>query len=385
MSELRRVLVASEPGKDGVFVVVRNLVRHLHRVHPGLTVDLAWSSRREFGEAAALAEEVRARGGEAVDLRVSNAPEPEDLGAARKILSLVRRRRPQVVHAHSSKAGALCRGLALLPGFPPVVYTPHAYYGVARRGGKKELFYNAIEAVLGHVGITACCSTDEYAFARDVLKIPSARLATIPNGVDTARFAPVDSAGKRELRAELGIPPDGRLLVSVGRHTPQKNYAPLYEALARALPAHPEMRFAHAGEGSVELAAGLPARARSRATAFPYLEAPQKLLRAADGFILTSRYEGLSLSMLEALSCGLPAILTDVPGLKVIRGLGFRWTHWLPRPDEAPDFPASIEQGIAEWLAGEPGPIEAQRALVRERFDQSVNFEKMVALYRSRL
>jgi glycosyltransferase involved in cell wall biosynthesis len=385
MSDLRRLLIVSEPGKDGVFVVVSDLIRHLHSCHSEITVDLAYSTRRELGGATELAREVREHGGEAIDLHISNSPEPADIPAARAILSLVRRRRPQVIHAHSSKAGALCRMLGMLPGFPPVVYTPHAYYGVARKGGAREMIFNAIEAVCGRVGITACCSSDERRFAADVLKIPPSRLVTIFNGVNVGKFFPADEAEKQALRAELGIPPDGRLLVTVGRDTPQKNYTPLYAALGRILASCPEMRFAHAGEGSVERVAALPEAARQRAHPFNYLAAPQKLMRAADGFILPSLYEGFSLSMIEALSCGTPTILSDAPGLQAIRELGFRWTIWLPAPGDNEEFVDAVKKGIADWLAGEAGPIAAQRALTCERLNQTNELEKMVELYRSRL
>ena len=384
MTPLHRILLASEPGKSGVFVVVRDLVRYLHREHPGITVDLAYSSRRQLGEVDVLAAEVRARGGATLDLLVGNGPELADFDAARRLLALVWDRRPQVVHAHSSKAGALCRGLALLPGFPPVIYTPHAYYGIARRGGAKEFVFNTIERIFGRAGITACCSEDERAFAIEVLKLPASRLVTAINGIDTHLFAPASSSEKAALRAQLGIPPDGRLLVTTGRRCAQKNYEPLYAAVDRALAAHPGFRFAHAGEGALELAAGLEPVHRTRVHAFDHLAEPQLLMRAADGFVLTSRYEGLSLSMLEALCCGTPTLLTDVPGLKTIREMGFRWTRWLPAPDGA-EFAEAVEAGILAWLDTEPGVLEEQRALAVECFDQATQFEKLIALYRSRL
>lgn len=379
MKPLHRILMAVEPGKDGVFAVVRDLVRWLHFQHPEIEVDLAYSSRRQLGGADALAEEVERHGGEAVDLEVSNAPEFGDFVAAARIRSLVRRRRPQVVHCHSSKAGALCRLLAMAGGFPPVIYTPHAYYGVARAGGVKEMFYNGIERVLGRVGITACCSPDEKAFAMEVLHIDPSRLVVVNNGIDTDVFSPATPDEKVALREKLGIPVDGKLLVTVGRDSPQKNYEPLYAALGRVLSADCGIRFAHAGEGAEERRAALPVAAVKRVRAFNHLKAPQDLLRAADGFILTSHYEGLSLSMLEALSCGLRLILTDVPGLRTVRKMGLDSVIWLP--GSAPGA-TDVEKAIREWreMAAESDP--RQRELAIREFDQRRQFEKLVELYR---
>jgi glycosyltransferase involved in cell wall biosynthesis len=377
MSALRHVLIASEPGKDGVFVVVRDLVRHLHRAHPGIVVDLAWSSCRQRGGADALAAEVRAHGGQTLDLRVANAPEPGDLSALARLCAFARRRQPQIVHAHSSKAGALCRVRAAFPDWPPIVYTPNAYYGMARRGGARERFYNALESLFGHVGITACCSEDECEFAREILRLDPGRLVVIENGIDVALHAPADAAEKRLLRAELGLPVESRLLVTIGRDSPQKNYGPLYAALSRVRDG--EFCFAHAGEGSTRLRDGLAEPARARCHAFEYLDAPHRLLRAADGFILTSRYEGLSLSVLGALACGTPTILSDVPGMRTLRTLGFRWTHWIAESAGEAD----IACAITEWLETASVEIPAQRALACECFDQARQFEKLVALYRS--
>ncbi len=67
------LLIVSEPGCYGVFMYVRSLVRFLHARHPGIVVDYAYSSMRGSPELASLVEEIEARGGEAVDLRVSNA------------------------------------------------------------------------------------------------------------------------------------------------------------------------------------------------------------------------------------------------------------------------------------------------------------------------
>lgn len=381
MNSLRRILIALEPGKDGVFAVVRDFVRYLHFEHPEIEVDLAYSSRRQLGGADVLAGEVRRHGGEAIDLAVSNAPEPGDFLAAAKLRSLIRRRKPQLVHGHSSKAGALCRLLALEPGFPPMVYTPHAYYGAGCAGGGKEAVYNAIERFLGRVGITACCSADEAAFARDVLHLDPKRVVVINNGIDTNIFAPASAGEKLSLRERLGIPPDGRLLVTIGRDSAQKNYGPLYATLNGLFTAGASFRFAHAGEGSIERREGLSAAARERAHAFRHLETPQDLMRAADGFILPSLYEGLSLSMLEALSCGVRLILTDAPGLRNIQGMGFDSIRWLPAPQVLKV--SDVESALRDWEVGNVTVDLRQRERAIEHFDQRRQFEKLIDLYRS--
>jgi hypothetical protein len=110
-----------------------------------------------------------------------------------------------VIHAHSSKAGALARALVCLGVKQPVFYTPHAYYGLSGKGGVKALVFNAVETVLGRIGTTINLSEGERVFAKDALKIPQALLRLIANPVDCARFRPADAQKKREIRAALGM------------------------------------------------------------------------------------------------------------------------------------------------------------------------------------
>lgn len=375
-----RLLLVSEPGKDGVFSCVRTLARHLRSHHPEIIVDLAYSSRRAGPGLADFVKEVEAGGGITADLHVTNAPEAGDWNALKKLRRLARERRHRLVHAHSSKAGALARLAALAPGFPPVLYTPHAYFGMPRQGGKKEMIFNGIESVLGRIGTTHNCSEDERDFAREVLHLPANRLEVIHHGIDTHLFAPASKAVRNASREALGIPPDGRLLVTIGRDSAQKNYAPLYDTLARLLPAS-DWRFAHAGAGALERRAGLPSAAADRCHAFCHLEDTAPLLRAADGFILTSRYEGLSLSMLHALSCGLELILTEAPGLRVLKTLGFQGIRWLPDP-AAGKIDDSLRAALAEWAGGGLHESAFQRELAVKFFSEPVQLEKLIALMR---
>jgi glycosyltransferase involved in cell wall biosynthesis len=373
-----RLLLVSEPGLDGVFSCVRILVQHLHAHHPEIEVDFAYSSVRSSAGLRTLVAAVRERGGEAFDMRVGNGPCAGDARAATLIARHARRRDVRLVHAHSSKAGALARLCALTPGFPPVLYTPHAYYGMAGQDGVKARFFNTIEAVLGRVGITHNCSQDERDFALATLRLPPELSLVIHHGIDTERFAPADEVARASARRALGLPLDGKLLVTIGRVSTQKNYVPLYAALADLLPQATWM-FAHAGAGATELGRALP---QGRHYAFEYLDDTSLLLRAADGFILTSRYEGLSISMLHALGIGLPLLLTEAPGFRMLRDLGFAAVRWLPDPTREPDLAAAIKVVLSDWAAEPRRCLSEQYLLARRLFDQHVQLEKLVSLAR---
>ena len=376
-----RVLMVSEPGMDGVFTVVDSLVRHIHNAHPEISVDLAYSSRRSGQALRDLIGEIERRGDRTIDLKVGNAPRPSDFLAVLDLARFARERRPEVVHAHSSKAGALARIARFLALVPPVFYSPHAYYGMPRLGGPREKLFNAIESVLGRVGTTINCSEDERDFAIRVLGIPPAKLLVVHNGTDTARFAPPDAAGKAAARAQLGLPSEGKILITIGRDSLQKNYAPLYGALDDLLPAA-GWSFAHAGAGSTALRDGLCPAAAARCHNFEHLDDVVPLLRAADGFVMTSRYEGLSLAMLSALSCGLPAFLTDVPGFHFLHEIGFDEIAWLPDTVSPGDVRDALKICLCSWAARPPEVLARQRELVRRMFSLGVQLDKIVALYR---
>lgn len=381
---VQRVLIVCEPGKDGVFDYAKDLIAHINEHHPDVIIDLAYSSKRGSPALEKLVHDIEARGGKTADMRTGNAPQPADIRACREIVRLVREGRPQVVHAHSSKAGGLARVLAMLRfDFPPVVYTPNAYFGL---GGKKSLaakVFNQAERFLGRVGTTINCSSDEREFAIDTLRLSPDRLIQIENGADLERFHPVSTGEKMAYRQEFGLPENMPLLVSIGRQSFQKNYEPLYVAMNRVL-SDPTTScfFAHAGAGGAELGdALLSPEARKRFKSFAFISAIEKFICAADGFILTSRYEGLSLAVLAATACGSKLFLTEVAGNHCLAPLGFDEVSWIEPTEDATLLADRIEKALREWL---PHPTPASSAQVdraRQCFNQVTQFEKVFQVY----
>lgn len=376
-----RVLMISEPGRYGVLIYVRDLINYLHRIHPEIIVDYIYSSVRGSSENQALVAAVEQRGGATFDMRTSNAPSPADWRASYGIRKLAKRWRPDVIHAHSSKAGALARGLFRLRSLPPVIYSPHGYYGMSMRGGMKERVFNKICSVLGQWAWTHNISIHERDFARRVLHLPPDRTLLIFSGVDLERFTPADAEKKAALREKLDLPPRARLLVTLGREAYEKNYGDLYRALGRILPSLPEVHFAHAGSGSAGLRERLPASVRPQVTAFSFLDQPEQLLQAADGFVLPSRTEAFGLAAYEAMGCGLPVILSSTMGLLTLKELGFSGIRWVPNPVRHGDISEEIGAAIRDWAAaGTENPPD--RAQMFRWFNSSDQFEKLVGTYR---
>lgn len=145
----------------------------------------------------------------------------------------------------------------------------------------------------------------------------------INNGVDTARYCPRD---RLQARSELGVAMDGPLVLSLGRLTAQKRPLELLRAWARYERGGGSGTLVMVGTG--ELARSARAEAGRlglhRVRFQGYVDATDKLrwLQAADLFVIASAYEGKPLAMLEALACGVPALVNDIPNLSFVSSIG---------------------------------------------------------------
>ena len=310
-----RVLQVVEPGIDGVFRHVEGLVLYL--IGSGVEVHLAYSSQRSSDRLIDLVSHVGRHGGQTLDLAVGNAPSPRDLRALVALRRLAASIQPDVVHGHSSKAGALVRILALSGVAWPCLYTPNAYYGMSGATGPKATLFNSIERWLGRIGTTINVSEDEARWARTFLGLSSSRQQVIPNAVDVDRFTPGGPTGRARAREQFSLPPDAVVIGTAARMSRQKDPGTLYAAFGEAFRRIPNLWLLHLGRG--ELADELSGIAASlgfqdRVRQVPYLSDPRPFYHAIDLFALTSLYEGLSFAILEALSHRVPLVLTQVPG-----------------------------------------------------------------------
>jgi glycosyltransferase involved in cell wall biosynthesis len=141
-------------------------------------------------------------------------------------------------------------------------------------------------------------------------------LRTIPNGIDTSLFQP-DERTRRQERAALQIDPAVRVAVSVSRLHKQKGVDLSLEAVAKLMDGNADVRYFIAGDGperaSLEtLAASLGIADRVTFVGALTRERLAALLCACDVMLFTStRIEGLPLNVLEALACGIPAVLSE--------------------------------------------------------------------------
>ena len=375
------ILIISEPGVDGVFRYVEGLVNHL--LSRAVTVHFAYSDVRSGEALRRLVERVEAEGGRTLNLRVGNRPCVGDLRALFSLRTFVREVRPDLVHCHSAKAGALARALPFLGVVgTPFLYQPHAYIGMRPSRGRLDFVYDAVERVLGRWSTTLACSYDEQRYALHRLRIPPGRAPIIANGVDTGRFFPADARRRDELRSAFGIPADALVLGTMCRSSAQKDPLTLYRAFAEAARRDPRLMLFHVGQGELdpELNRVVDENGiEDRVVRRPFLSRPAEFYQAIDGFALTSRYEGFSLALLEALATDLPLIVSEAPGNGDLlhRPLSHVW--------HAPVGDASaFSAAIAEWAAERGSPRRSacnHRELARDFYDQSRAYSRVVGIY----
>lgn len=227
------------------------------------------------------------------------------------LAKLVREGRYDVVHSHTWGVYIESALGALLGGARVLVHTVHGKYlqyapGTASR--VKVLLRHFLERVLAGAHrriVTVSDAIQEY--VRVDIGISGSRLLTIHNGVSDA---PRPSKPVREDR--------GAVFITVGRLAAVKNYAMLVRAFSAVVRAHPACRLMIVGDGPERSALEDLARdlgILESVAFFGFQKEVQRLLLDGDVFVLSSKYEGISIALLEAMRAGLPAIATRVGGM----------------------------------------------------------------------
>jgi glycosyltransferase involved in cell wall biosynthesis len=265
--------------------------------------------------------------------------------AFRALLALMRAERPDLVHAHMPISGFLARLAARIAGVPVVAYTCHGYLFNQPGSWRRRLGGLAMEWIAGRVtDIYLTVSTEEAKDARR-LRI-STRAVAVGNGRDPGRFHP-DPDARARLRTELGVPEDRVVVVIVSRLVRHKGHPELLAALRNSAAElwvvgnrldsdhgeDLEPYFANAGLGD-------------RLRRLGYRDDIPAILAAADIFALPSHFEGLPMSVIEAMLTGLPVVATDIRGPReqVVDGV----TGLLVPPASAGPLAAALQRLVAD-------------------------------------
>jgi glycosyltransferase involved in cell wall biosynthesis len=194
-----------------------------------------------------------------------------------------------------------------------LVCTAHNFRETSEQDGPtwhKELLYRITDPLADKTTIICNAAFERYV---RVGAVPRRKFQMIPNGVDTDHFMGSKNR-RRNAREALGISSDF-VWLAVGRLVKQKDYPTLFRALE--LLKHERFVLLLAGNGPLEEKLREECRTRGLEGQVRFCGAREDILdlySAADAFVMSSEFEGLSAALLEAASTGLPAVVTDVGG-----------------------------------------------------------------------
>jgi glycosyltransferase involved in cell wall biosynthesis len=283
----------------------------------------------------------------------------------------IRRERPDILHAHLPHATWMARGVRLLSPVRAVLDTVHS----SATGSRGRRMGYRLTGWLSEA-VTAVSTAVAYAYGKAGL-VRADRLTVLPNGIDDQDWRP-DAAVRAEVRKTLGLA-NNFLWCAAGRLEPVKDYPTMLKAFA-GLPETAQLVVAGGGPQEAtlrRLAESLGIAPRVRWLGFE--PDVRRWLQAADGFVLSSLWEGLPVSLLEASACGLPSVATAVAGSQEVVVDGA--TGYLAPPRDVD----SLRRAMARLMQMRP---ESRRAMgmdarqrVEARFSLSSVLDRWEALY----
>ena len=288
---------------------------------------------------------------------MSRAISPRDALVTLRLLRLLFRHRPDVIHTHKAKAGTVGRAAALLyrwltpsalwlrPRPCRVVHTYHGHVFHSYHGRLATALFIAIERVLARLATDVIVTLSESQ-RRDITErfriAPHRKVRVVPLGIDLEELA----GPSVELRAALELPPEAVLVGTIGRLCEVKHQEAFLEAAALLAPGGPRTHFVVVGDG--HLRPRLEAQAdrlglRGAVTFLGFRRDAPRLYPELDIVALTSLNEGTPVTLLEAMACGRAVAATEVGGVPDIMGGrrgsvdGFTvWDHGVTAPSRDP-------------------------------------------------
>jgi glycosyltransferase involved in cell wall biosynthesis len=321
--------------------------------------------------AGRLWERATAAGIRCHPLRIRNAL---DVSAAIRLRGILKRGGYDVVHFHTSRAHSIA---PLARGLAPTLFVTRRMDYRPNRIFAPYLFNRAVDRVVAISGGVA----DSLAAAG----VDRDRMTIVPSGVDCERFCPASPDERARARANLGISDGEIAIVAVGALEPRKGHRYLIEAIASLAQSDIVLRCFIAGHGSIRTDLEnqiAKLGCAPRIAMLGRVEDPLELLWASDIFAMPSLNEGLGVAALEAMACGMPAIVSAVGGLREVV------EHDVSGILVEPARPHQIAAAIAR-LAGSAELRAKMGVAARTRVETNYSMASMaartLALYRAAL
>jgi glycosyltransferase involved in cell wall biosynthesis len=305
-----------------------------------------------------------------------------DVEAVRELSGHLRAGEFDLVHTHAGRAGALGRVAARRAGVRAIVHTLHGFPFNEFQSPVTRGILRAVERRLGRI-------TDYFLTAGTSVASEAVRLKIAPPDRIRALISPIDgilpvsSTARRHARHLLGIPDGAKVVGTAARLSVQKS--PLDMVTAIAALQRPDVYMVWVGDGELRGKTERLIKRRGMSDRFLLLgdraDVPS-LLPAFDVFAISSLWEGLPCSVVEAMTCGIPVVATAVNSVPEVVIAGK--TGLVTRPGD----PASLTRALAYMLdnpAEAAHMAEAARIHIGEQFRSDVLGRELADVYETAL
>lgn len=248
-------------------------------------------------------------------LRMAHDIEPSsDIKVERTLRRIIKQLKPDIVYAHSSKAGAFAR-IADLGLNNKVIYNPHGWAFNMQQSAKKKEMYKWVEKISAHFCDKIVCISDaekESALREKICK-PS-KLQVIYNGIDLEEIEKTTPMS----RAQLGIPEDAFVVGMVGRLSKQKAPDTFIKSAKLIKEKIPNAFFLMVGDGELRDQVESLINQYDLGSSFlitGWVDNSTAYMKIMNVGMLLSRWEGFGLVLPEYMACGIPIVATNVDAI----------------------------------------------------------------------
>lgn len=300
--------------------------------------------------------------------------------AYKQLIKIIRENNIDYIHCNTPVGGILGRLAGKKCKVKKVIYQVHGFHFYKGAPKKNWLLYYPVEKWLArYTDALITINKEDFEFAKKKIKLRGdGKIYYVPGvGIDTAQYS-AEKSHRESKRAELGIPNDAFLLISAGELNANKNNGVIISAMERL--GRSDIHYVLCGVGELEeqFKSQAEAAGLSKNVHFlGYRTDIRELYSAADCFVMPSYREGLSRSIMEAMSSGLPCIVSKIRGNVdlVKEGKG----GYLCAPTDADAYAEAIKN-----LVDNPTVKEAMSSFNLEKvkeFDSSIVTDEMKKIY----
>jgi glycosyltransferase involved in cell wall biosynthesis len=321
-----------------------------------------------------------------------------DIPVYQEIKRIIKVFKPDIVHTHAAKAGALGRKAALTMNVPVIIHTFHGHVFDSYFGSVKSAFFQWMERRLAKrtTKIIALSSAQKFDLVEKYRICPADKVEIIPLGFDLARFQLAPERKRKSFRKKYMIDDDEVVISIVGRIVPVKNHKlfvdsinDLLERTGKKIRAFiigdgedKEKMMVYAAHLNMDTVDFTVENKRALITFTSWIKDIDEVMAGSDIIALTSLNEGTPVSLIEAQAAGKPVVSTLVGGIEntVIPGE----TALLSQSDEVVEFSRNLllmveNEDMRKDFGAKGWPF------VRERFHYTRLVTDMAALYRQLL